>query len=96
VYLVRTNRDRQLGDIVPDGLWKPAVESTGGRFYPAANEQDVLRAIRDIDRRSPGAIEIKQYGTNQRRFAPFALLAAVLWSIGGLLKLTVPYFRTFP
>jgi len=96
VYLVRTNRDRQLGDIVPDGIWKPAVESTGGRFYPAANEQDVLRAIRDIDRRSPGTIQMKQYGTNQRRFAPFALLAAGLWSIGVLLKLTLPYFRTFP
>jgi hypothetical protein len=96
VYLVRTNRDRQLGDIVPDGIWKPAVESTGGRFYPAANEQDVFRAIRDIDRRSPGSIEMKQYGTNQSRFAPFALLAAGLWSIGILLKLTFPYFRTFP
>jgi hypothetical protein len=96
VYLVRTNRDKKLGDIVPDGLWKPAVESTGGRFYPAANEDDVLRAIRDIDRRSPGRIEMKQYGTNQSRFAPFALLAAGLWSIGILLKLTFPYFRTFP
>jgi hypothetical protein len=96
VYLVRTNRDRQLGDVVPDRLWKPAVESTGGRFYPAANEQDVLQAIRDIDQRSPGKIEMKQYGTNQRRFAPFALAAAVLWSLAALLKLSVPYFRTFP
>ena len=96
VYMIRTNRDRQLGDVVQDSLWKPAVESTGGRFYPAANEEDVLRAIRDIDRRSPGIIEMKQYGTNQRRFAPFALLAVALWSIGVFLKVSVPYFRTFP
>jgi hypothetical protein len=96
VYLIRTNRDRRLGDIVPDNIWKPAVESTGGRFYPAANEQDVLRAISDIDRRSPGTIELKQYSTNQRRFAPFALVAFALWSVGLVLKLTVPHFRAFP
>jgi hypothetical protein len=96
VYLIRTNRDKQLGDIVPDNIWKPAVESTGGRFYPAANEQDVLRAIRDIDERSPGTIEMKQYSTNQRRFAPFALLATAFWSLALFLKLTIPHFRTFP
>jgi hypothetical protein len=96
VYLVRTNRDKREGDLVPDQIWKPAVESTGGRFYAAANEQDVARAIEDIDRRSPGKIEVNRYATNERRFAPFALLAAALWSVALLLKLTVPIFRAFP
>jgi hypothetical protein len=96
VFLIRTNRDKRLGEVIPDNIWKPAVESTGGRFYAAANEQDVLRAIDDIDRRSPGTIEMTQYSTNQRRFAPFALLATMLWSCALLLKLTVPQFRAFP
>ena len=96
VYFIRTNRDKQLGEVVPDNIWKPAVESTGGRFYPAANEQDVKRAIDDIDRRSPGKIEMKVYSTNERRFAPFALLAAMLWALAAALKLTTATFRTFP
>jgi len=96
VYLIRTNRDKRLGEVVPDNIWKPAVEATGGRFYPAANENDVLRAIADIDQRSPGTIEMKQYSMNEVRFAPFALLATALWSIGLALMLAFPQCRTFP
>jgi Ca-activated chloride channel family protein len=96
VFLIRTSRGKLLGEIVPDSIWKPAVESTGGRFYAAANEADVLRAIQDIDKRSPGTIQVKHYSTNQPRFAPFALGAAALWAAALLLQLTVPYLRTFP
>jgi hypothetical protein len=96
VYLIRTSRGKNLGDIVPDSIWKPAVESTGGRFYAAASEPDVLRAIADIDRRSPGTIQLKRYSTNQPRFRPFALGAAACWAVALALTLTVPYFRTFP
>jgi hypothetical protein len=96
VYLIRTNRDKALGEVVPDSIWKPAVESTGGRFYAAANENDVRRAITEIDRRSQGAIQMTQYSTNQRRFAPLALAAVALWSIGLALQLTLPHFRTLP
>ena len=71
VFLIRTSRGKLLGEIVPDSIWKPAVESTGGRFYAAANEADVLRAIQDIDKRSPGTIQVKHYSTNQPRFAAF-------------------------
>ena len=35
--------------MLPDDIWKPAVEATGGRFYPAGDEQAVLNAIKDID-----------------------------------------------
>lgn len=96
VYLIRTNRDKELGEVVPDSIWKPAVEATGGRFYPAANERDVLNAIEDIDQRSPGTVEMKLYSMNEVRFAPFALLAAALWSIGLALMLAFPQCRTFP
>jgi hypothetical protein len=96
VYLIRTSRGKSFGDVVPDNIWKPAVESTGGRFYAAANEGDVLRAIRDIDRRSPGTIQLKRYTTNQPRFAAFVLAAAACWALAVLLVLTAPFFRTFP
>lgn len=96
IFLIRTNRDKRLGDIVPDALWKPAVESTGGRFYAAATEGDVLRAIQDIDTRSAGTIEVKQYGTNVPRYVPFAIMASALWAAGIFLKVAVPWFSTFP
>lgn len=96
VFFIRTSRGKQLGDVVPDSLWKPAVEATGGRFYAAATEADVLRAISDIDSRSPGTIHVKRYSTNQPIFAPFALAAAACWAVALLLHLAVPGVRTFP
>jgi hypothetical protein len=96
IFLIRTNRDKRLGDIVPDALWKPAVESTGGRFYAAATEGDVLRAIQDIDTRVTGTIEMKQYGSNVPRYVPFTIMASALWAAGIFLKLAVPWFSTFP
>jgi hypothetical protein len=53
-------------------------------------------AIRDIDRRSVGRVDIKRYSTEQPRYAPYTLIAAATWSLALLLQLTVPYFRKFP
>ncbi len=96
VYMVRTNREKHLGDIVPDSIWKSAVEHTGGRFYAAATEGDVIRAIGEIDTRSPGKIQMKQYSANQLRFVPFTMVAVALWSIALVLKLTLPQLTKFP
>jgi hypothetical protein len=96
VYLIRTSRGKALGEVVPDGIWKPAVEATGGRFYAAANEPDVIRAIADIDRRSAGTIETREYGVDQTRFSGFATLAAGLWMLALLLKLAIPHMSKFP
>ncbi len=96
VYMVRVNHDKAMGAIIPDNVWKTAVEKTGGRFYAAANEATILQAIRDVDRASTGRIDVKQYVTQKPRFAPFALAAAACWMLALLLKLTVPYFRTYP
>ena len=63
-----------------------AVEATGGRFYAAATEADVLRAIRDIDTRSTGMIDVKVYATREPRFAPFAFAAVLLWASAIALK----------
>lgn len=96
VYFIRINHDKALGSIVPDNIWKDAVERTGGRFYAAANEATILEAIRDIDHAMVGKIDVNQYVTQKPRFGPFALAAAACWALALALKLTVPYFRTFP
>ena len=96
VYLIRVNYNKELCSVIPDATWRVAVESTGGRFYAAAEEGTILRAIGDIDRAAIGRIDIKQYVTQHPRFAPFALVAAAMWTLALTLKLWVPYFRRFP
>jgi hypothetical protein len=96
VYFIRVSYNKGLGRVLPDEIWKPAVEETGGKFYAAADEATVLRAIAEIDRRSAGSIAVKRYSTGQPQFSPFALVAAMLWAAALGLKLTVPYFQKFP
>ena len=96
VYFIRTSYDQQLGDILPDQVWKHAVEKTGGKFFPAANEGMILEAIHEIDRLAVGRIQVKHYVTQQPRFSPFALAAVVLWMLALGLALGVKQCRTFP
>ena len=96
LYFVRTNYDKGLGDLIPDKAWMAAVARTGGRFYAVSNESDLLRAIEDIDRVAVGAIQVKNYTSQQPQFAFFAFIAAVLWSAAAALKLGVPALRQFP
>ncbi len=81
VYLIRMSYNKGFGRVLPDEIWKPAIEATGGKFYAAADESTVLRAITEIDRRSAGTISTKRYSTGQPQFSPFALVAAML--LGG-------------
>jgi hypothetical protein len=96
VYMIRTAYNMELGKIPDDRLWKPAIERTGGRFYPAPDEGAILRALNDIDKLSPGQIDLREYTIQRPRFTPYAVLAIFLWLVAGALKLGVPYFRTFP
>jgi hypothetical protein len=96
VYLVRTNYDRSKGQVIPDELWIPAVEKTGGKFYAANNEESLLAAINEIDSISTGTIEVRQYSSQQPQFATFALIAAGLWTAAAALKLAVPSFQKLP
>jgi Ca-activated chloride channel homolog len=96
VYFIRTSYNKALGGVLPDDIWKPAVEATGGRFYPASDEATIFNAIRDIDRRSAGRVDIKRYSSQQPRFTGYALVATGFWTFALLLQLTVPYFRKFP
>jgi hypothetical protein len=94
--MIRTSYNKGLGAVLPDDIWKPAIESTGGKFYPAGDEQAVLNAIKDIDTRSAGRVDVKRYSSQQPKFAGYAFLAASLWTVALTLQLTVPYFRKFP
>jgi hypothetical protein len=96
VYMVRTAANLELGKIPDDKLWKPAIERTGGRFYAAADEGAILRALSDIDKLSPGRIDLREYTSQRPRFTAYAIVASFLWFAAGLLKLSVPLFRTFP
>jgi Ca-activated chloride channel homolog len=96
VYFVRTNYEREEGQIIPDEMWIPAVEKTGGKFYAASTEETLLAAIADIDRVSAGTIELKQYSSQHPRFGPFALIAAACWALAAALKVSVPFFQKLP
>lgn len=96
VYMIRLGLNRGFGDVVPDSLWKWAVERTGGRFFPAANEDTILQAVHEIDRLSAGMIEVRRYSVGRPRFSPYALAAVALWLMAAALKVSAPVFRTFP
>jgi hypothetical protein len=96
IYMIRTAYNTRFGGVEQDEVWRAAVEASGGRFYAAAGEEDILRAVRDIDRLSPGSIQVQEYTSQQPRFSGYALIAVALWLSAGLLKLGVPHFRTFP
>jgi len=96
VYFIRTSYNKGLGGVLPDDIWKPAVEATGGKFYAAENEGVILDAIKDIDRRSAGRVDIRRYSTQRPKFAPYAFMATGFWTVALFLQLTVPYFRKFP
>jgi hypothetical protein len=96
VYMVRTNYERERGKVIPDEIWIPAIEKTGGRFYAANNEDALLAAITDIDKVAAGTIATRHYTSQTPRFAFFALAAAMCWLMAATLKLAVPQFQKVP
>lgn len=96
VHMIRTAYNRREGEVVQDKIWRDTVERTGGRFYAAYDEESITRALRDIDRLSPGRINIRQYSVQRPRFAGYALVALAFWLSAALLKLGLGVFRTFP
>jgi hypothetical protein len=96
VYFIRVAYNKAAGGLLPDEIWKRAVERTGGRFYAAADEKTILRAVHEIDHLAPGRIDIREYVVRRPRFAGALVIAVTFWLIAAALKLGVPRFRTFP
>jgi len=96
VHLVRTNYGQDEGELIPDELWKSAVEKTGGKFYAASDEPSLVAAIEDIDRVAAGTIDIRMYSSQEPRFAFFALMASALWTGAAALKLGAPHLQKLP
>jgi Ca-activated chloride channel family protein len=96
VYMIRTVNKMPFGRVEQDKIWKEVVERTGGRFYAAFDEESILQALRDIDRLTPGKIDVREYSMQRPRFGGYALLAVAVWLVAAAMKLTVPVFRTFP
>jgi hypothetical protein len=94
--MMRTAYNRREGEILQDKIWKSTVERTGGRFYAAYDDESIARALREIDRLSPGRIETREYSVRRPRFAGWVLVAVGLWLTAALLKLNFGIFRTFP
>lgn len=96
VHMMRTAYDRREGEVQQDKIWRQVVERTGGRFYAAYDDESINRAIREIDRLSPGRIQTREYSVKRPRYAGYTLAAVTLWLAAAVLKLSVGFFRTFP
>jgi hypothetical protein len=96
VYMIRMAFNKSLGGVLPDSMWKQAVERTGGRFYPAADEKTILRAVHEIDQLSPGRIDVREYTAQRPRFSGYLLIATALWLLAAVMKLGFRSFRSFP
>lgn len=96
VYMIRMAFNKGLGAVLPDELWKQAVEQTGGRFYPAADEATILKAVHEIDQLAPGKIELREYRSRQQQFSGYVLIAVLLWLLAVMAKLGLRACRTFP
>jgi hypothetical protein len=96
VHMIRTAYDRREGEVQQDKIWRGVVERTGGRFYAAYDDESINRALREIDRLSPGRIQTREYSVKRPRFAGYTLAAVTLWLSAALLKLSFGVFRTFP
>ena len=96
VYMIRTAYARGLFDVVPDQVWKKAIDATGGKFYPAASQETIMQAIKEIDAAATGRVDVREYEVKQPRYMKFALVAVFLWTMALALQMTLRMFRTFP
>jgi Ca-activated chloride channel homolog len=96
VYFIRMPYKKDANAVESDGTWRKAVARTGGKFYPADNEQAILNAVHEIDQLAPGRVDVREYVAQRPRFAPYALAAVALWMVAAVLKLGLRNFRSFP
>ena len=97
VYMIRTSYNKALGGVLPDDIWKPAIEATGGKFYAGGRRGGDPE--RDQGHRSPLGRTRRRQAVQHRssRSSPATrFIAASFWTVALMLQLTVPYFRKFP
>jgi hypothetical protein len=96
VFFIRVGQPGRGQQAIPDDVWASAVARTGGKFFNAVDEGAIVAAVNEIDRAAPGRVEMKRYTTEQPRFQSFAMIAVALWSLALVMRLTLPWFQTFP
>jgi hypothetical protein len=79
IHFIRTAYGKEFGTIGADELWKSVTEETGGHFFVGSDEATIARALEEVDRLSPGTIDIDEYARPISRFAGFALFAVACW-----------------
>jgi hypothetical protein len=96
VFFIRTGIPGRGPQAISDDVWAKAVARTGGKFFNAADESAVVRAVNEIDRAAAGRVEMTRYRTERPRFAAFAMAGLMCWTLALLMRLTLPWFQTFP
>jgi Ca-activated chloride channel family protein len=96
VYFIRVGTPGRGSQAIPDEVWAAAVAKTGGKFFTATDESSIIQVVNEVDRTTPGRVEMKRYTTEQPRFAGYAMLGAAFWALGLAMRLTLPWFQTFP
>ncbi len=96
IYFIRVSYGRFLGGTRDDAIWKPAVEKTGGKFYPAFYEPALLEAVNDIDRVATGNITVSRYSARKPFFGLFLAVATLFWTTGVISVMSLRFFRKFP
>jgi hypothetical protein len=76
--------------------WKKAIDATGGKFYPAASQETIMQAIKEIDAAATGRVDVREYEVKQPKYMKFALAAVVFWTLALALQMSLRMFRTFP
>jgi len=79
VYMIRLAYSKAVGDLLPDDMWKKAIERTGGHFYAAANERTFCARCARSTNSPQVASDVREYTARKPRFAGYALIA---WDVG--------------
>src|SRR4029453_14696222 len=81
VYMIRTAYARGLFDVIPDQVWKKAIDATGGGVYSGANQEKNMKRMKEVDRGATGRVDVREYAVRQARFSRFALVAVLFWTL---------------
>jgi len=79
---------------VDEGLMNQMAETTGGKYFRAADPQALEKVFMEIGKLEKSKVEVKRYYRYSERFFPWALSGLILVLLG--LVLSDTYFRRLP